>query len=267
MRKLLIFLFLLAQSMGIWAQNAAKDMVVLPMTDTTGIAGTDLGTVKFRDKILSSNCTYDEVIARLKAEAVEMGGNLMKITTHKKPDYWSTCHRITAEVFRVTDPHLYEKMFEWSAARRLTAADFKGLPDPADTISAAATCAGFSFATNRVTMFKSTKFFVACEFDCTRSWMRPEFVHDSSVLQHEQTHFDIAELYARKMLHAFDEEQLNVTNLNRSKDIYNHYFEEYKMRQDQYDTETDHGRDAAQQQKWKAAIATNLKELAAYARE
>jgi len=60
-----------------------------------------LGTVKIGDSGFSTNCNYSTVIDMAKIEARKVGGNALKITQHKQPDFLSTCHRISAIVFRI----------------------------------------------------------------------------------------------------------------------------------------------------------------------
>ncbi len=264
---------LLTGSLNCYAQNSnsgnGKDMPVLDIDDPSIIEGTSLGTVKFREKIFSSNCSYNEVIANLKAEALEKGGNLMRITMHKKPDILSTCHRIVAEVYKVADPHVFEKKFSWSATRKLTAADFKGVPDKEEAeITAAATYCGITFETNRVTLYKNPKFFVSCVFDCYQSWMKSEYKDNKEVLEHEQTHFDLGEVYTRKLLQALQNEGMTMFDLEKkSTEIYQRIFDEYKKRQEQYDNETVHGTIKEKQTEWNKKVAAELAALAAYSRE
>jgi hypothetical protein len=244
------------------------NVVVVPQNDTTVIKGKLLATIKFREKILASNCTWPEVIASLKEEAKAKGGNLMKITEHLYPNALNGCHRATAEVYKVDDTRLYEKEIDWSAHRRLTADDFKGRPDDMySNQTAAMTYSWIGMESNRVTVFKKPKFFVQCKFYCYDSWMKPEHKDNKYILQHEQSHFDLTEVYARKLLKALTEEHMNAYNLDQAKDIAQVILDESKQRQQQYDEETNHGQDKEQQQKWNATIAKELRELADYARD
>ena len=59
-----------------------------------------LGTIKVGDSGFSIHCNYATVFDKAKTEARKVGGNVLKINKHKKPDLWSSCHRITAEVFK-----------------------------------------------------------------------------------------------------------------------------------------------------------------------
>lgn len=58
-----------------------------------------LGTIQIDDSGFSTKCSYAEVIADAQNQARAMGGNIIYISKHKVPDFWSTCHRITAEVY------------------------------------------------------------------------------------------------------------------------------------------------------------------------
>ena len=60
-----------------------------------------LGTIKVGDSGFSINCNYATVLDKAKTESRKVGGNVLKITKHKRPDLWSSCHRITADVFKV----------------------------------------------------------------------------------------------------------------------------------------------------------------------
>ena len=62
-------------------------------------SATKLGTVRAADSGFTVDCDYETVIEKLKAEARKAGGNLMQITEHKEPNFASTCHRITADVY------------------------------------------------------------------------------------------------------------------------------------------------------------------------
>ena len=67
-----------------------------------------LGTVKITDSGFSVNCGYDVVIEHIKAEARKAGGNIVQIIEHFEPDFHSTCHRITADVYRFDNLSLKE---------------------------------------------------------------------------------------------------------------------------------------------------------------
>lgn len=63
-----------------------------------------LGEVKIGDAGMTTKCDYEDVIAHAKLEARKIGGNMIKLTEHKLPSALaSSCHRISAKIFRVTN--------------------------------------------------------------------------------------------------------------------------------------------------------------------
>ena len=142
--------------------------------------------------------------------------------------------------------------FPWSATRPLTWNDFQGRP-PAEGPEAAKTaytlysvwkCRGEAF-----------EFRVMVAFRPRASWVRTLVLKDTvqrrTVLAHEQTHFDLAEVHARKMRQAFR----HVTDPCRNMDavvgaLADRLAQQEKVEQRRYDTETYHGLRTEQQRAW-----------------
>lgn len=82
-------------------------------------------------------------------------------------------------------------------------------------------------------------------------------------LAHEQRHFDITEIYARKIRKMFREE-VNRANIEEVDERIEQYFREWEECQDRYDGETQHSLDTAMQAKWEQRIQQMLDELSAY---
>lgn len=241
-----------------------NEIMVVAQNDTSAIEGTSTGTVKFTDKGFKSRCSYVDAMSNIVYQCRKEGGNLVKIVSIKQPDMWSSCYRITAKAYKVADPQKYEKEIQWSASRKLTPADFKGTPDDSYPSSVVGlTYAGFGFRVNKAA-FQSTKVHVFCRFYCYESWIRQAYTNDARILKHEQAHFDIAEIYARKLFKALTDANLNTTNMKQANDIYKELFAEFKNREAQYDNETAHGTIAEQQQKWYATIYHELSALPEY---
>jgi len=82
-----------------------------------------------------------------------------------------------------------------------------------------------------------------------------------NVLKHEQVHFDIAELFARKMrnrLNLLSREKFNKQKYHLTIDeVYENYF----LFQGSYDKETKHSIEKERQKEWNIRIASELKEL------
>jgi len=63
-----------------------------------------LGSVSVTDSGLSINCGYQTVVNKAKDEARKIGGNIIKLSKHKKPNFFgSVCHQVKAMIYRVDD--------------------------------------------------------------------------------------------------------------------------------------------------------------------
>jgi hypothetical protein len=80
------------------------------------------------------------------------------------------------------------------------------------------------------------------------------------ILVHEQKHFDIAELFARKLRKKLQGETFyDVADLEAKLDyLYAGNDKEMDVYQDLYDSETDHSRNIEQQKKWNEKIESEL---------
>ena len=107
---------------------------------------------------------------------------------------------------------------------------------------------------------------IVCEVECTfsknKSWVKPgkESPH---LLAHEQRHFDLGEVYARKIREAIS--KLKFTDVKEFQqdvaETYNSLLNEYRMQQELYDSETNHGLQKEQQEKWNKKIKAQLEDL------
>lgn len=80
------------------------DVIVIDVSDQVPEEAEVLGDVKIGDSGFSTKCTYEEVIAQAKLEAMKIGGNVLKINEHKLPSaLGSTCHRIQATILKLVD--------------------------------------------------------------------------------------------------------------------------------------------------------------------
>jgi hypothetical protein len=161
-----------------------------------------------------------------------------------------------------------QEAFAWSVKRPLVWADFKG--DPPRTGSAAAETAYTLLYGARCTG-KAFEFRVLAAFRPQESWVRPAILKrpaDSArALKHEQTHFDLAEVHARRMRRHFAEliAPCRVSTDDLS-DIAERMVREEHAAQEKYDAETDHSRVPAEQARWDKEVAAQLTALAKYAR-
>ena len=83
-----------------------QDVVVYALKETKPASAELLGTVKVGDAGMTSKCGYNVMLEEARMAARKMGGNAIKITSHKAPDFMSTCHRITAEILKIGDAEI-----------------------------------------------------------------------------------------------------------------------------------------------------------------
>jgi hypothetical protein len=152
-------------------------------------------------------------------------------------------------------------LIDWSKERRLTWSDFKASPDPSSPNAAlTGTSIKFDFSYSSA---KGFQYHISCQFDKTKSWGR---VKNEYILMHEQGHFDIAEIYARKLCKALREYQPDVEKANKEVNkIYEKVMNELTKTQKEYDRETNFSINKEIQMEWLKKIDDELKSLQAYA--
>jgi hypothetical protein len=101
--------------------------------------------------------------------------------------------------------------------------------------------------------------------NCYQSWVMPEHNDNLNLLQHEQSRFDLCEVYARQLRKQFEERNLSVFNLSKeANDVFYMVWTSYRKRQEQYDKETNFGLNTGKQKEWDYKIAQELLELEKY---
>jgi hypothetical protein len=94
-----------------------------------------------------------------------------------------------------------------------------------------------------------------------KSWVR-EKSKSSYILNHEQYHFNLAEVFARKMRKEFTD--LSTVNYHIVDSIFQKVYSDYDAAQVRYDDETLHSQVNAEQIKWQDKIDEELAVLDAY---
>jgi hypothetical protein len=105
---------------------------------------------------------------------------------------------------------------------------------------------------------------VACFFIKSKSWSK--FKESDTLLMHEQGHFDIAELFARKLRKAFTEYKFNTQTVgNDINKLFILNKEERTAMDALYDKETNHSQNRQQQLLWNIKIKAELNTLKKFA--
>ncbi len=105
---------------------------------------------------------------------------------------------------------------------------------------------------------------VKCFFDKSKSWTKAE--DSEHLLRHEQLHFDITELFTRKLRKKLAElEDPCGRNSGKVQGIYDRNFDEMNRYQKRYDKETKHSINESAQKIWEERVKRELEEFEAFA--
>ncbi len=139
--------------------------------------------------------------------------------------------------------------------RPLTWADFRGLVPENEPTVAARTCTQIELQT--VEQDGRFHFHAVAYFLADSSFVR---VRDDKTLRHEQTHFTIACIEAAKCNRALAILQGGDSTMEKAASaLYDHFFDQNSRRQDQFDLETNHSLNPAQEQIWETSISRELR--------
>jgi hypothetical protein len=149
----------------------------------------------------------------------------------------------------------------WQEGKLLTWDDFQG--KPAKRFSAAST----HYNTFKTTEEKGNKGEVVVEavFYKNKSWKKMSWINDD-VLAHEQKHFDIVELYARKLRKQIQERKYSSYNHLKTvtDSLYDVMDKDMDIFQDKYDDETDASMNGDKQREWNKKIMEGIQALFRY---
>ena len=152
-----------------------------------------------------------------------------------------------------------EELIHWSEKNRLSWSDYKGAPNVRTGAAAStATYLGidYNFSPRGLT------YRITCSFSKTKSWG----LHKNDyILSHEQAHFDIAEIFARRLNKKMLAYKFNPnTYQDDLKSIYETIVAEKEEMQNRYDEETNHSINQTKQREWLKNVVQLLSQLEDY---
>ena len=159
-----------------------------------------------------------------------------------------------------------EPVLSWNAAYKLSWKDFKGKPkinDGAVAITASGITFNFSITKTDIGEVVSFTSNVHAHFYPEASWYKIDRANDY-ILGHEQLHFDITELFARKFRYRISQLKVSNTIWIELKTIHNRINLELSQMQNRYDNETNFSRNPEAQIKWKTFVGAELDTLFNY---
>ena len=153
-----------------------------------------------------------------------------------------------------------EELIAWSPHYKLTWADYKARPETGSDVAATTTTyIGIEYNINA----SGFSYKIQCRFSKDRSWGLHKTPY---ILSHEQGHFDIAEIFARKLHKAMRAYRFNQRTYQHDlKTIYEKLMNEKEAMQDEYDRETNHSINREKQAAWLIKIEQYLDDYRDYA--
>ena len=153
---------------------------------------------------------------------------------------------------------------KWDEKRPLNWADFKAEPDTTNDYSAN-TNSGMSYSWNYSTASGKPvlEHEVFSNFYPNLSWVK-DIENEEYLLAHEQLHFDISELHARKLRRAIEEYEIARNIRQDLKRIYSKIEADRVAMQNQFDRETSHSENRKAEMKWRKFVASELEKFKDY---
>ncbi len=160
-------------------------------------------------------------------------------------------HSDTAIFVREVDA----EFIPWTASKLLDWEDFQSMPRRGtDAVASTSTSLGIAYQI----VNGDLTYHITCSFSRLKSWglMKTDYI-----LAHEQGHFDITEIYARRLHEALANYQYNRGTFKKDiAEIYNRIVDAKEAAQHRYDADTDHSRNRKQQYDWLERIQQELDE-------
>jgi hypothetical protein len=152
-----------------------------------------------------------------------------------------------------------EDMIPWQGDKRLAWDDFLCEPKVGtDAVASTSTSLGIAYQLTDGTL----KYHITCYFNKEKSWglMKTDYI-----LAHEQGHFDITEIFARRLNEALQNYQFSKRTYKKDiSQIYQAIVSQKEEYQKMYDSETDHSRNRRTQYDWLEKIENLLGETASF---
>ena len=148
----------------------------------------------------------------------------------------------------------------WSEQRDITWKDFRGKAPAASRYEAQAYCEIDGSVEAKP---DDVHYTVNCYFLPKESWTKTH--NNDYILHHEQLHFDLAEVYARRLRKALSETAVTARNATTAfRKLFKKYNDQLAAEQDRYDRETDHSIDREAQARWDTLVPQWLEETKGY---
>ncbi|MDB5159521.1 MAG: hypothetical protein JWR50_4228 [Mucilaginibacter sp.] len=168
---------------------------------------------------------------------------------------------ITLLILFISPTLLKAQAIEWQQDRPLTWNDFNGRPDYQSRYGAVSY---WNIVYNYSPEYRDCSYIINFKirnlFDKNASWERRDGESDY-LLGHEQLHFDISEIFTRKLAAAFQSAVFTSNYKAEIDEIYSKIWAECGAMQVKYDSEAEHGSNKNMQLRWQLFVFLQLKAL------
>ena len=163
-------------------------------------------------------------------------------------------------IFFLFSSFYFAQKIEWKNDYNLIANDFQGSIPKTETDEVAGSMINIEYKILSTSIWTGkVKIRIYPTFAPSISWIKSEHI-SKKLLNHEQKHFDIAQIYSLKLQKLVDKRIKNTNEFNELfKNLYNENYNEYSKFQEKYDLETEHGTIQEQQDKYDKLIEDMLK--------
>lgn len=159
-------------------------------------------------------------------------------------------------------PNYLPNEIVWSDTYTLQWNDFVGEPNSrhhSDALTSSSIYFGYRYDGDHTYEIE-----VYSSFFRDQSWVK-DGSPNAYLLEHEQRHFDLTEIYARKLKKELTEYAYNNKSLEKNYDrLFEKYFRLLENEQKQYDRESHHSLNRSVQEKWNSYIQRELLSLEDY---
>ncbi len=156
-----------------------------------------------------------------------------------------------------------DSLLYWSTTLILSWDDYWGKPDPKSQLTA---FSSWQITLQQANLNSGNTPDVLVALNRYQCWKNPKKQLTSDALIHEKVHFNIAELYARKIRKAYS--FLDSANPNLKAEVnatYNNLLAAARALDAQYDKETENGNNTDQQRQWNMKVSSQMSELSSFA--
>ncbi|MBC8321560.1 MAG: hypothetical protein H8E34_12650 [Bacteroidetes bacterium] len=157
-------------------------------------------------------------------------------------------------------------VIEWQSDFKLKQSDFKAArkENPGSAVATTVSAFGYHITDDDGKICGH----IYVRFYCNESWWNSNIIRDDAitdVLEHEQLHFDICELFGRKLykelLELRNSGRFNSHNIER---LQSKLEKQYSNYQDKYDKDTEHSINRVEQYYWSKRVKKELEAMSAY---